>query len=431
MKSSVGKQQNGVINVKMKKKIFLATEQFPFGNVERVFIQEEYEKLKEEYDITIFSHSDKASDNDTWCDKEIEVINVNTRLNILKLVKFLMLFLIDKDAWCEVSNIIKTKGKRLYKIYESFVFYARALNDWYNIRDVILSYKNQEILYYSYWYYYYTYAITRKKNKFKKIKIITRTHGFDLYDERCRCGRQPFKTIMDRNLDKVIFACQYAKQYYTSKINNIDFDKYIVSEIGTKSGSLNIKQQKNNVFLIVSCSSVIPLKRVNLIIDGLSIVDNCNIEWHHFGNGTEYEKIKKYAKEKLEKSKFVNYKFHGYMKNEEILQYYSQNYINCFITTSESEGGAPVSIQEALAFGIPVIGTKIGGITEMINGNGILISETPSKIEVKNAIEKISMLDNIDYIDMRKKSYELWNQKYQAKENAKRFINILTSIWDK
>lgn len=414
----------------MKKKVFLATEQFPYGNVERVFIKEEFEKMREEYDITILSHADKTSDNSIFPDKEIEVINVNTRLGIFKLIKFFILFLIDKDVWSEIGSILKTEEKRLFKIYESFVFYVRALNDWENVKDVILNYKEQEILYYSYWYYYYTFSITRKKDKFKNIKIITRTHGFDLYDERCRSNRQPFKSIMDRNLDKVIFACQYAKQYYVSKTNNIDSSKYIVSAIGTKSANLDNIQEKGNKFLVVSCSSVIPLKRVNLIIDGLSIIDNCKVEWHHFGSGSEYDKINEYAEEKLGNSEFVSYSFHGYTNNEDILKFYSKNYISCFITTSESEGGAPVSIQEALSYGIPVIGTDVGGITEMINENGILLTATPSPVEIKNAIEKVSMLNNMEYMDMRKKSFDLWSKRYQAKKNTQRFIKILAMLWD-
>ena len=59
-----------------------------------------------------------------------------------------------------------------------------------------------------------------------------------------------------------------------------------------------------------------------------------------------------------------------------------------FITTSSTEG-LPVSIQEAMAAGIPIIGTNVGGIPEMIDGNGVLLSANPSNKEVAEAILRI------------------------------------------
>ena len=106
------------------------------------------------------------------------------------------------------------------------------------------------------------------------------------------------------------------------------------------------------------------------------------------------------------------------------MKFYADNEVLCFITTSETEGGAPVSIQEAMAYGIPIIGTDVGGITEMIQGNGILLKANPTPGEIRNAIEYI-----MQNPDIRKRmcdaSVKIWSEEYCAEKNVQRFVNFI------
>ena len=118
----------------------------------------------------------------------------------------------------------------------------------------------------------------------------------------------------------------------------------------------------------------------------------------------------------------VTCKFVGQLPNNQILKYYSENKVDCFIHTSEIEGGAPVSIMEAESAGIPIIATDVGGVREMIQNNGILLSSNPTVDEIANAIEIIINSSDKEKEEMKRNSERIWNEKFDAKKNAKKFI---------
>ena len=176
--------------------------------------------------------------------------------------------------------------------------------------------------------------------------------------------------------------------------------------------------KNDNVFLIVSCSNVIPLKRINLIIETLATITKERIHWVHFGDGLDMEKMKLLAKQKLTNSN-ISYEFKGFVDRKTIYMFYNDNNPNLFISTSESEG-SPVSIQEAMAFAIPIIGTDVGGVREAIDGNGILLSADPTVAEIRNAI--LLIYNAIDYEMMRKKSLDIWKEKFDLSKNMAQFV---------
>lgn len=178
---------------------------------------------------------------------------------------------------------------------------------------------------------------------------------------------------------------------------------------------------------MVSCSNVIPLKRVPLIIDALALLEE-EISWTHIGDGEQMEYVKAYAKEKLGKKGNISYTFAGYVENNEVIRYYTEHWMDCFITTSSTEGGCPVSAQEAMKFGIPMIGTAVGGVTEMIRGNGILLSSDPAAEEVAAAIQTMMSFDEGAVNAMRDAAVMLWERDYDTDNNTAKVLKILKSI---
>lgn len=415
----------------MKKKLYLSTERFPYRNGEKTFLQSELKALAEEYDITIISHAEgELTVQEIWetdLPLGVTVVNCSIRLNAMKIILYFLRYVFDVDGWKEIIDIYKQHNNFFFMLYQSLGFYIRAMENWRLLSKKKLFDRKQDFIFYSFWYTYYTYSMTKHKRKYKNVKIITRAHGFDLYDERYQCGRQPFKKIMDTKLDKIFFACEYAKDYYIKKMYSLDTERYVVSKIGTQPALTNTDMRsEGNV--IVSCSRVVRLKRIYLIIDALSLWDKNEIVWHHFGGGEEYDAMEQYASRKLSKNIKVRYYFHGDIGNEDILRFYANNNIICFVTTSSTEGGAPVSIQEAMAYGIPIIGTDVGGITEMIHENGILIKSVPTAEEIRNAIEYIYCNPGARK-KMCKASLELWEREYCSEKNVHRFVDLVNQMY--
>jgi glycosyltransferase involved in cell wall biosynthesis len=86
---------------------------------------------------------------------------------------------------------------------------------------------------------------------------------------------------------------------------------------------------------------------------------------------------------------YVQVDLKGQIDNSEIIKYLKSTAISFFIHVSETEGGVPVCLSEASAFGIPLIATDICGIPEIVNNEtGHLIPLYFKAGDVANYIEK-------------------------------------------
>jgi len=117
-------------------------------------------------------------------------------------------------------------------------------------------------------------------------------------------------------------------------------------------------------------------------------------------------------------NKFNQVKFTNYAA-EESVKFHEE--FDIAIVPSNGSEGTSLSLLEAMAGGCAVIATDVGGITNIIlNGyNGIIIK--PSKIELKNAIEKLicniqlrnKLINNAISTVSEAFSYEIWEQKWK------------------
>lgn len=415
----------------MKKKLILSTETFPYGKGEKTFILPELKKLAQIYDITIVSHAHAGMLLDiadiTPLDPEIKVVNIDISINFCRRILYVLRYLMDVDGWKEIADIIKGKEKILTRIYQSIGFYALASKNFSCMKKQGIINRNEPIIYYTFWYYYYTYSMTKKK--YKNVKIITRTHGFDLYNERYTGGRQPFKKLMTPNVDKIFFVSFAGEKYYKEHFEQDIENRGRVCRLGTAElvGMYEVRSE-GEMFNLVSCSNVISLKRVELIVEALALLQKEKIRWIHFGGGEGLNQLEECADRLLTEKDNICYDLMGRTNNEEVLKYYHDNSVDCFITTSSTEGGTPVSIMEAMSVGIPVIGTNVGGIPEMLDGNGILLSANPTAQEIANAISYMYNMDYGQIKKMRDISYNIWKNNFSFKNNIAAFIKELQAV---
>ena len=414
------------------KNLYLLTDLFPYGNGETTFVMPEIEALRKEYNIIIISSAGKdvakQKELTAHLDENIKVLRfcADEENKVLYYV-YLLSFWMKKACWNEAHEIIKTHKKVFIRIWKSMHFYARAesLYHWMRKNHVIAQ---DDGIYYSYWYHDRALALAMHRDKYPNLKIITRAHGYDLYAERKKYTWQPFKKVMDDKLDKIFLISQHGYQYCLQKYaSSENLNKYKVNRLGVQACNAALYDTRKEELLLVSCSSLITLKRVHLIIEALTQISEYQIRWTHFGTGELYEELHTMAQEKLGLKKNIKYCFEGYRNNEEIIDFYQTEKPDCFITTSSTEG-SPVSIQEALAVGMPVIGTNVGGIPEMIDGNGFLLDENPRIESISKAICEICTMDSKSYGAMRRRSYQIWQNDYNRKENIERFMTELSEL---
>lgn len=414
------------------KKIVLFTDGFPYDSWEKPFIYNELCELAKHFEVTIVAYTKKRFANN---DIEIElpqnvvakkyIIDDIGRKDILKLFFKTTISVAYKNEKVFLSK--DANCKPMMKEALSYITRAKLLAEWIqNNIDI-----DSTDIFYTYWNSYATLALSMLKEKKQNMKLVTRMHGYDLYDERTNFGRQYFKSYIDEKINKICFISEHGYEFYRSKYGSEDDNKYIVCNIGVRAaGSIPAKSGKDitdNVYTVASCSSVIPLKRVELIVEALEQIDETKIRWTHIGTGSEYDKIKKLCQDRLGDKANIAYELKGLMDNDQVRRFYDDEYMDFFITTSSTEG-SPVSIQEALAYGMVIIGTDVGEVAKMVEGNGCLIKSNPSAMEIAHTIEKMCNTEQSELLTLRKNALTKWQEHYDALENANKFIEILENM---
>ena len=157
--------------------------------------------------------------------------------------------------------------------------------------------------------------------------------------------------------------------------------------------------------------------------------ESMRIEWHHFGDGTERQKLEELAFDRFRSRSNVSWTFHGFVPNAQLEEAYRQLKPDLFLTASSTEGGAPVSIQEAFSMGIPAIGTPVGGIPDLIKDGktGFLLPQQVEADHMAAAIKRYEELPDEQKRQMSAAARDLWKEKFDANANAGCFAAYL---WD-
>ena len=192
------------------------------------------------------------------------------------------------------------------------------------------------------------------------------------------------------------------------------------SRLGTAEEKMPARNSENG-FRLVSCSSVGPIKCVDRIVQALAVLDDSlSVEWVHIGDGESFGQLQKMVRNLLSEKKNIRCKLLGWVAHQNVLQLYRDEPWDCFITTSSSEGGCPVSVQEAMAFGIPVIGTAVGGITELLVGSeNIQLPPDPNPEIVAAAITKIYNMSPEERVNLCCENRQRWCEFCNADKNGR------------
>lgn len=410
----------------MKRKLILITQDFPYGNAETSFLLPEVKVLKDYFDLHIIATQlegvERCNDNMGFDVKEISM-----RATVFQKLQAALFLMFHAEIWDEMKDILKDRVHIIQRFKRSFMYGIYAEIFWSRMRKTINMSKDTEGIFYFYWWDYKCLALTMHRKKYPNIRIITRTHNYDLYDERECGGRQCYKNQMDYKLDRIFFIADYGRHYYLEKQQKTESAKYILSRLGVPEQMQKVKPAKDE-FVLLSCSWMAPIKRIELIIDGLSLIKSSKrIRWIHIGDGSERMNLIGRAQRKLSGRENIKYEFTGALTNREVILYYRQHMVNCFITTTALEGN-PVSVQEALSFGMPIIGTAVSDIPLMIENNGVLLSENPTAEEVAEAIQKMMALDEIQWEKMAQESVKIWRRDYDASQNFAEFMKALQRV---
>jgi glycosyltransferase involved in cell wall biosynthesis len=139
-----------------------------------------------------------------------------------------------------------------------------------------------------------------------------------------------------------------------------------------------LEMSSDGVLRILSCSNVMPRKRVALIADALREVQ-FPVHWTHVGDGPQMDELRRKV---AALPPNVETHLAGAIPTDRLLAFYRERPVDVFVNVSTSEGVA-MTILECLSSGVPVLASDVGGSSEVVDDSvgGLLPADlTPQRL---------------------------------------------------
>lgn len=284
-------------------------------------------------------------------------------------------------SWMELCEFLKKRvflsGKKLWLFFNYTLLLNSILSNSKVMRMVKAELEGTKAAYF-YWGDKSALMIPYLKRKLKnRPPFVVRFHGSDIYEQAK--GYLPYRSYLYKTLDYAVPISNNGAEYLKTNYIHSCPKKIHVHRLGSYDHAMESlaglsKERVGEIFHLVSCSNVIELKRVDLIAKALLNIEKDirfiermeeagykKIKWTHLGDGPLLESLKDIFRMN---GTLVTATFMGRVPHEQVIEFYQNNHTDLFVQVSRSEG-IPVSIMEALSYGIPVVATDVGGVKEL------------------------------------------------------------------
>lgn len=366
---------------KTNKTLLLFTGEFPYGKKGEPFLEIEMPYLAKCFE-KIYVFPQKKSDFLRDLPKNVSVIDVlignHKRIRNNNIWSILSAFIFI----CGEALRTKNGYKYFFNLKHYLYIFINAKLNYANLLDWFKLNKISNALAYTYWSDSSLLACSFLKRQHSDLKIITRAHGFDLYDSRDRGGLTAFRISKYKATDKIYCISKHGKNYLEHQLPQSFHSKLVLSYLGVKRPSSHDNILQTEMPILVSCARMEPFKRISMIPDVLKHIST-PVKWVHFGDGPEFEIVQEKI---MDLPKYIDIKLMGQCTNIQVHDFYQNNKVSALISLSTSEG-LPVSMMEAISYGVPIIAVAINGVPEIVNNiTGILLEPDASAVEIAERI---------------------------------------------
>ncbi len=234
-----------------------------------------------------------------------------------------------------------------------------------------------------------------------------------------------------KEADKIIAVSNATKNYVLSleadpeKIevlhNGVDINRFrpLTGVKGEMRKKLGISKDAN---VVLTVRRLVYKNGIDTLIESakVAVKKNPKLVFIAVGKGPDFEEVEgKIAQLRLQK----NFRLTGFVSDEELPRYY--NAADFFVLPSKSGEGLPLVALEAMACGLPVIATNVGGTSEIMNEDCGKLVPPNSPESLGEAILKFS---REDFSVLRKDLRTRIEQKYSWDTNVEKLIEIYEEL---
>jgi len=247
----------------------------------------------------------------------------------------------------------------------------------------------EPLLLYTYWRGGATLACARWAAAYPGCAAITRVHRYELYDDAFRPPFQPWTAVYGQ-LARTVAIARHGHDYLAAR--GVPPQRLALARLGVPAVARRAAPSTDGALRLVSCSTLTPVKRVPFTAQVLVALAKAHpgmaIHWQHFGDGPERAAVAAVLHAALPN---LHATLAGRVDHAAVLAHYAQQPVDGFLLLSASEG-LPVAIQEALAAGVPVLATDVGGVAEAVPASGDNGALLPAGADVPAVFQALTAL---------------------------------------
>lgn len=285
------------------------------------------------------------------------------------------------------------------------------------------------------WFSVEAYAAVRLKRLYPAFRVVSYAHAFEIKEAVNPCAYVSYNVQKHEGCDAVVFISRKTKDMYLQGVKklypHLREDNIQVAYLGSIQrypNRLSVASE-DGILRIVSCSSAVSVKRIDHIIQALALCEQ-PVHWTHIGGGPLLESLKKLAQDTIGERANIAFQFLGGVSNQQVQEYYVTHPVDLFVNVSESEG-LPVSIMEAMSYGIPVVATDVGGTGEIVTEQtGILLDKAFSPQELCDVLCHYAVLPQPEKESFRAGARKMWSDKFDGATNTTMFMDFLSEDAD-
>lgn len=276
-----------------------------------------------------------------------------------------------------------------------------------------------QTLFYTFWFDFPTVALARLSLS-REIRIVSRAHRYDLYDESFR-NRPPELRRFALSRLSGLFAVSEAGAAHLNRLYPGFEDRIGVRHLGSSKPDHDFiavaNEAESGCQTFLSVSRVDPEKAVSRNLEFVAAVARrCpakKIRWIHVGDGSEMEVLRVRCREVLSATGNLTVELRGALPNREVHRLYRSEKLDWLILFSDSEG-LPITICEGLSYGVPVIANAVGGVSEIVSPEAGL-TVVPGTAPEMIAERVCSCMDDPEaYVRLKRGAHERWSWMFSS-----------------
>lgn len=278
--------------------------------------------------------------------------------------------------------------------------------------------------------YMSSYLAVKVAKKFSKPVVLTQHNTFieygGLWDFAEKLNDLLIGKGVLRDSDKIITVSKATLNYVLSLGANPNKAEVLYNGVDIKRfrpfmGKRDAKRQLNfpeDSFIVLTVRRLVYKNGIDILLESakLAVKKNPKILFLVAGGGPDFQRIRLKIKEfSLEE----NFKLLGFIPDEHLPLYYNAS--DAFVLPSKSGEGMPLVLLEAMACGLPVVATNVGGVPEIIDKRWGKVVPPSDAVALADAILDFSYKDTSHISEELRKMVV---QSYSWEANVERLIEI-------